>query len=76
MSKQLPPCPCGTYHEFAKETRRFIRRVIKRSGRDLLVTTPDGSWWVPRIFIAAHGVQSVQVPALATLYGWPKEGSP
>lgn len=75
-TKELPRCSCGENHtgQFDKPTRRFLRRTIKRQGRLQLVTTPSGTWRVPRIYIAAHGLKAEEVPALAELYSWTKEG--
>jgi hypothetical protein len=29
-----------------------------------------GSWRVPRLFIACHGLKATDLPQLAAVYGW------
>lgn len=39
-------------------------------GETIVVTTPDGSWRVPRIYIAAHGIAGAEVRTLAEVFAW------
>ncbi len=65
-------CPCGEYHNLSSSTRRFVRRVCENKGPTIDITTPDGTWAVPRIYIAAHGMTPVKLPVLAEQYKWAK----
>jgi hypothetical protein len=71
-------CPCGSVHEFpaARLTAHGIAPAVLA---DLLarrphpkVMPPDGTWIVPRIWVAAHGLKADELPALAERYGWKK----
>ncbi len=69
-------CPCGGVHEFPA-TRHTVRGEKPAVLAELLrrkplpvVTTPAGSWRVPRVWIAAHGLEAEELPALAERYGW------
>jgi len=57
------------------DNRRAVEACVARLGPDVKVTTPDGSWMVPRHFIALHGIKSVELPALAGLYGFRRVSS-
>ena len=48
----------------------MIEALIKEKGELVLVSTPDGSWNVPRIFIGMHGLKAIELPALAEKFGW------
>lgn len=58
-------CSCGLGHE-------HIAEMLAQLHPDPLVdvTTPEGTWRVPRIFIGAHGLAAVDLPALAVRYDW------
>jgi hypothetical protein len=38
----------------------------------VIVSNPDGSWAVPRIWIGVHGLKAEQLKTLAEQYGWEK----
>lgn len=60
-------CDCGTAHQAPPAVAAFIAAL----GRDVKVTAgTSGTWLVPRIYIAAHGIKAAEVPALAERYGW------
>jgi hypothetical protein len=59
-------CCCGVAHVLPQG----VARLIGELGPDVRVTVPGGSWLVPRVFIAAHGLKAGEVPALAAEYGW------
>jgi len=65
-------CACGKpLHYQNARTEAFVRMVIRRQGEDVLVTIPGGqSWWVPRHFIALHGISTDTLPAVAKRYGF------
>jgi hypothetical protein len=59
-------CPCGERHVVSWKTANIIRN----HGRNVIVTTSSGSWWVPRIWIAVHGVAAIELPTLARDHHW------
>lgn len=64
-------CLCGRplhYQNALSEVA--MRNVIDRHGADVVVGTADGMWRVPRHFIALHGVNANDLPALARRYGF------
>lgn len=65
-------CPCGEpLHYRSGDYRRIVEKLIAVLGPDMNVTTPAGSWRVPRHYIALHGVQADELPALAARLGFP-----
>lgn len=62
-------CPCGTTHVMPPA----LRQIILEKGTHTHVATPDGAWRVPRAYIAFHGLKAVELPMLATRYGWAEE---
>lgn len=63
-------CPCGTVHELSAQTRVAYGNHTAGLPRDVLISTPDGAWYVPRIYLAAHGVKASDLSALASRYGF------
>lgn len=64
----MKPCPCGEQHDPAVEmAAAYFENTF---GETVVVTTPAGSWHVPRRWIAIHGLKGADVPALAAKYGW------
>jgi hypothetical protein len=62
-------CPCGhPLHYTRPESRAFVENLIAELGPDMLITTPEGSWLVPRHYVALHGVAGKDLSAL----GFPK----
>lgn len=59
-------CPCGDAHEALLPLLAVLRDVPPT----IPVTTLAGSWAVPRLYIAAHGLKGFEVPMLAARYGW------
>jgi hypothetical protein len=66
------PCPCGEIHELSARTRVAYDNVTMGLPADVMITVPEGSWRVPRIFLAVHGVKADELPALAERYGFPR----
>lgn len=66
-------CACGrALHYASPESRRIVEMLIDALGPNVRVTTPWGAWYVPRHYIALHGLASKSVPDLAKQYGWDK----
>ena len=77
-------CPCGADHFDASERECLnveagklvgtlgLARLIDEKGETVIVSTPDGTWDVPRIWIGFHGLKADELPELAARYGWPK----
>jgi hypothetical protein len=66
-------CPCGKPHMIARSTWIQFKAVTANLPGDEKVTVAGvGSWLVPRVYIAAHGLKAAGLPALAEQYGWPR----
>lgn len=66
-------CCCGKPHEpFMQEAAKTF---LSQMGvpECVPVTNQDGTWRVPRIYIALHGLKSTQLAFLAQKYGWEQE---
>jgi hypothetical protein len=63
-------CPCGDIHELSARTRVAYENVTAGLPPDVVISTPDGCWRVPRIFLAVHRVKTADLPALAEQYGF------
>lgn len=64
-------CPCG--HEHGRRwpwMRRRLAEQIRRFGAEVLIVTPAGGWWVPRVWLAFHAWVPAQLPHLAARHGW------
>jgi hypothetical protein len=68
-------CPCGEAHELSERTRVAYANVTAGLPATVLVKVPEGCWQVPRIYIAAHGLNAADLPELAEQYGF-TEGQP
>ena len=62
-------CCCGDAHE-GDPRWDFIQPLIDANGETIEVSTPGGSWKVPRAFIAFHGLKAEDLGSLADKYGW------
>lgn len=66
-------CGCGQpLHYTSPDTQRAVERLVDELGPDVTITTPEGSWRVPRHYIALHGIEALALPTLADRYGWAK----
>jgi hypothetical protein len=63
-------CCCGNQHYFSPVTVAYMARVLADKGPLQTVTTTHGSWLVPRVYIAAHGLKETNVSELAETFGW------
>jgi hypothetical protein len=63
-------CPCGTMHSMDAKTKRDYDAVTADVDPLITVTTGAGSWRVPRIFIACHGVKADEMADVAERYGF------
>lgn len=69
-------CSCGEDH--AGDLRLVVvADLVAQHGETIVVTLMDGrgSWLVPRIWIAFHGLKADEVPELAKWYGWSQCGA-
>jgi hypothetical protein len=41
-----------------------VNALVAQLGKDVPITTPDGTWLVPRHYIALHGVRADELPGL------------
>lgn len=66
-------CPCGDEHETVSvEVKKQLTRMISAMGREMDVTVPEGTWRVPRAYIAFHGLAAEELPDLAREHRWTK----
>ena len=65
-------CDCGKpLHYSRQQTRAQVELLIATLGPAQVITIPnDGSWRVPRHYIALHGIKADEIRALAQQYGW------
>lgn len=66
----MSTCPCGEVHELTAAVRPAYEAVTAGLADTITVTTPAGSWRVPRIYIAVHGLKAAELPGLAGRYGF------
>jgi hypothetical protein len=67
-------CPCGrVLHYSDAAIQAYVERSIEERGPTVPASTPAGTWFVPRHFIALHGLTAAALPRLARAYGWGKE---
>lgn len=72
-SKASERCDCGEPLHYSRlQTKAYVELLIATVGPTQVVTTPDGSWWIPRHYVALHGIKAEEIPSLAEQYGWEK----
>jgi len=67
---KVEDCCCGVVHRMKQVTwENYLRSV---GGKKPVVPVGGGlaAWYVPRLFIACHGVKAAELAGLAKLYGW------
>ena len=58
-------CHCGRpLHYSNREAEMYVRQLILLRGEHVIVQTPQGRWWVPRHYIALHGLKGHELPRL------------
>jgi hypothetical protein len=71
-----PPerCPCGqALHYSDPAIQAYVERMIEELGSTVSISTPAGTWHVPRHYLALHGYDAADLPRLARLYRWDNE---
>jgi hypothetical protein len=63
-------CSCGDIHELPAEAREFWGLFFDGLPPRVPVTAPGGTWLVPRIYIAVHGLKADDLPQLAAAHRW------
>lgn len=64
-------CACGKPLHYSDAGAEFIvRQLVAELGPTQPVTTPRGTWRVPRHYVALHGLSSDALPYLAARFGW------
>lgn len=67
----LERCACGLpLHYASLASEAAMRGVITEMGPNVVVTMAEQSFWVPRHYIALHGLAAKDLPQLAVRYGW------
>lgn len=63
VAPSAPRCPCGEVHELSSATRAAYEAVTAGLPSSVLVHVPGaGCWFVPRIYIAVHGLKASDLP--------------
>lgn len=66
-------CPCGRdLHYHNADSQAMIEKMIAELGETINVTTPAGTWRVPRHYIALHGLRGDEVAGVAKAMGFEK----
>lgn len=66
-------CGCGRpLHYTDPQVERMMRRQVARKGPNILVEVEGDNYgiWVPRHYIALHGLKAQELVFLASQYGW------
>jgi hypothetical protein len=66
-------CACGRpLHYTDPRIERYMRELVTRKGPEILVSVDGENYgiWVPRHYIALHGIRGEQLVTLAAMYGW------
>lgn len=64
-------CPCGAVHRLSGEARDAYHDVVAGLPPVVPIMVPGGTWRVPRLWLAMHGLKAAELPSLAERYGWP-----
>lgn len=72
-------CVCGLPLHYTKDEEgcklhTMVEAFVHRLGPDTPVTTPSGTWMVPRHYIALHGIRGSTLAEIAAQYGFKKIG--
>jgi hypothetical protein len=66
-------CACGKpLHYSNPELLAAMEALITRLGPEIVVTTPTGSWKVPRHYIALHGLKADELSTVGERLGFGK----
>ena len=69
-------CPCGQAHQFTPDIQTAYENITRGLPETVAVTIARvGSWLVPRIDLAAHGMPAADLPELAERYGFEQAGT-
>lgn len=64
-------CPCGRdLHYHNADAQAMVEKMISTMGETINVTTPAGTWRVPRHYIALHGIRGDEVAGVAKAMGF------
>ena len=63
-------CPCGAAHRLGAGIWERYARLAGRVPPAVKVQAPGGTFLVPRIFVACHGLKAAELPELAGRYGF------
>jgi hypothetical protein len=71
VSDEPELCPCGRVLHYADgKAEAYVKRMVSEHGPAVQITTPSGSWKVPRHYLALHGISAARLPELARLHNW------
>lgn len=76
VAEEEDRCGCGRpLHYTDPRIEAYMRRQVARKGPNVLVEVmgEDYGIWVPRHYVALHGIKAEHVVTLAAMYGWKAE---
>lgn len=69
-------CCCGQDHQMAADVAAAYGAVTNGKPETVTIEVPgSGSWLVPRVYIACHGLAARDLAVLAARYGWERGGT-
>lgn len=72
----MTDCDCGRpLHYTNPDTQAKVQALVDDLGPTIAVSTPEGTWEIPRHYIALHGLRTEDVPDLAGRYHWEKRNA-
>jgi hypothetical protein len=67
-------CACGQpLHYSDPAIQAYVELMIEELGPTVPISTPAGTWDVPRHYLALHGIDTAELPRLARLHRWGHE---
>lgn len=58
-------CACGQpLHYSDPNAEAAVQRLVDTLGESVRIETPEGTWLVPRHYIALHGLRAEELPRL------------
>lgn len=66
----ITSCPCGHEHEIDDQINNALNNMTRGLPRTVVIATGGQAYKVPRIYIAAHGLEATELAGLARKYSW------
>ena len=69
-------CPCGAVHERSRAAAVAYEKVTAGKPATVTLSSTAGSWLVPRIFVACHGIKADDLAQIAERYRFERMPTP